>query len=61
MFIESMMSFNQLILCHPLLLPSVFPSNSLLQLVGSLHQVAKLLEIQLQHQSLQRIFRVNFF
>ena len=27
MFTESMMSFNELILCHPLLLPSVFPSN----------------------------------
>ena len=26
MFIESMMSSNHLILCHPLLLPSIFPS-----------------------------------
>ena len=30
-------------LCHPLLLPSIFPSSSLFQWVGSLHQVAKVL------------------
>ena len=30
------------------------------QWVGYLHQVAKVLELQLQHQSYQRIFRVNF-
>ena len=28
--------------------------------VGSLHQVAKVLELQLQHQSFQRIFRTDF-
>ena len=47
--IELMMSFNHLIPCHLLLLlPLIFPSISLF---GSLHQVAKVLE--LQHQSFQ--------
>jgi len=42
MSIESLMPSNHLILCCPLfLLPSVFPS------VGSLHQMAKGLELQL--------------
>ena len=49
MSIESVMPSNHLILCHPLLLPSIFPSISLFQLVGSLHQVAKVLELQHQH------------
>ena len=31
------------------------------QWVGSLHEVAKVLEFQLQHQSFQWIFRVDFF
>ena len=52
------------------LLPSVFPSLrsfssgsalSLFQWVGSSHQVAKVLELQLQPQSFQWIFRVDFF
>ena len=52
---------NHLILCHPhLLLPSIFPSISLFQWVSSSHQVAKVLEFQLQHQSLQWIFRTVF-
>ena len=34
--------------------------QGLFQWVGSLHQVAKVLEFQLQHQSFQWIFRVNF-
>ena len=51
---------------HPLSLPSPPALNlsqhqGLLQWVDSLHQVAKLLELQLQHQSFQWIFRVNFF
>ena len=50
---------------HPLLtlllLPSIFPSMSLFQWVRSLHHVAKVLELQLQHQSIQWIFRVDFF
>ena len=33
----------------------------LFQWVSSLHQVAKLLELQLQHQSFQWIFRTDFF
>ena len=36
------------------------PSISLFQWVGSLYQVAKVLEFQLQHQSFQWIFRVDF-
>ena len=48
MSIELMMPSNHLILCHPLLLlPSIFPSIRV-----SLHQVAKVLELQLQHQCL---------
>ena len=35
--------------------------QSLFQWVSSLHQVAKVLEFQLQHQSFQWIFRTNFF
>ena len=48
MSIESVMSSNHLIiLCRPLLLlPSIFPSIR----VSSSHQVAKVLEFQLQHQ-----------
>ena len=50
MSIESVMPSNHLILCRPLLLlPSIFPSISVFfQWVGSSHQVAKVLELQLQ-------------
>ena len=48
-------------------LSSPFPSafslsqhQGLFQWVGSLHQVTKVLELQLQHQSFQWIFRVDF-
>ena len=59
--IESVMWSNHLILCLPLLLlPSIFPSIRVFQWVGSSHQVAKDLELQLQHQSFQWIFRVDF-
>ena len=56
---------NHLILCCPLLLlPSIFPSirafSSESALNIKLHQVAKVLELQLQHQSFQWIFRVDF-
>ena len=34
--------------------------QSLFQLVSSSHQVAKVLELQLQHQTFQQIFRTNF-
>ena len=51
----SVMPFNHLILCHPLLLlPSIFPSiRVFFQCVSFSHQVAKVLELQLQHQSFQ--------
>ena len=62
MSIESRLLSNHLILCHPLLLlPSVFPNIRFFQWVGSSHQVAKVLELQLQQQSFQWIFGVNFF
>ena len=47
--IESVMPSNHLILCRLLLLPSIFPSFRVFS--SSLHQVAKVLE--LQHQSFQ--------
>ena len=55
--------------CHPTILSSVVPSSShlpsfpasgLFQWVGSSHQVAKVLEFQLQYQSFQWIFRTDF-
>ena len=55
--------------CHPTISASVSPSppalhlfqhQGLFQWVGSLHQVAKILELQLQHQSFQWIIRVDF-
>ena len=58
--------------CHPTISSSVIPLSSCLQSfpasgfcfffpkwVNSPHQVAKLLELQLQHQSFQRIFRTD--
>ena len=50
---------------HPLWSPSPPALNlsqhqGLFQWVGSLHQVAKVLEVQLQHQSFQWIFRIDF-
>ena len=55
MSIESMMPPSHLILCHPLLLlPSIFSSiRVFFQWVGSSQQVAKVLELQIQHQSFQ--------
>ena len=59
--IESVMTSNHHILHHLLLLlPSTFPSIRVFSNVSSLHQVAKVLELQLQHQSFQWIFRVDF-
>ena len=54
MSIESMILSNH----HPLSSPSPFAFNlsqhqGLFQRVSSLHQVAKVLELQLQHQSFQ--------
>ena len=50
---------------HPLSSPSSLTFNlsqqqGLFQWVGSLHQVAKVLELQLQHQSFKWIFRTDF-
>ena len=51
---------------HPLLSPSSPAFNlsqhqDLFQWVSSLHQVAKVLELQLHHQSFQWIFRTDLF
>ena len=55
--------------CHPTISSSSFPSppalnfsqrQGLFQWVSSLHQVAKVLEFQLQHQSFQWTPRTNF-
>ena len=55
MSIKSVMPSSHLILCHPLLLlPLISPSISLFQWVNSSHEVAKVLEFQLQHHFLQR-------
>ena len=56
---------NAIQLSHPLsppFLPALNLSQhqSLFQWVDSLHQVAKVLKLQLQYQSFQRIFRVYF-
>ena len=63
---ESVMLFNHRILRHSLLLlPSIFPSirwefiiQFIIQWIGSLHQVAKILE--LQQESFQWMLRVDF-
>ena len=49
---------------HPLLSPSLSvlslsQHQDLFQWFASLHQVAKLLKLQIQHQSFQRIFRID--
>ena len=51
---------------HPLSSPSpptfsLSQHQCLFQWVSSSHQVAKVLEFQLQHQSFQRVFRTDFF
>ena len=61
MSIESVMPSSHLLLCHPLLfLLSIFPSNRLFSNVCDMNQVAKVLELQLQHQSFQWRFRTDF-
>ena len=62
MSIESVMPSNHFIL-SPLFLPAfnLFQHQGLFQWVGSLCQVAKVSELQLQTQSFQWIFRVDFF
>ena len=62
MSIESVMPSNHLILCHPLFfLPLIFPSIRVFSNESFSHQVAKVLEFQLQHQSFQWIFRLISF
>ena len=58
---ESVMPYSHLILCCPLLLlPPIPPSHqSLFQWVNSSQEVAKVLEYQLQHHSLQRNTRAD--
>ena len=54
MSIKSVMLSNYLILCRPLLLPSVFPSIRVFSKELALcYQVARVLELQLQDQSFQ--------
>ena len=56
------MPSNHLILCHLIFLPpSIIPSIKVFfKWVSSLHEVAKVLEFQLQHQLFQWIFRTDF-
>ena len=55
--------------CHPIILsfvipssshPLSFPASGFFQRVSFSHQLAKVRKLQLQHQSFQWIFRVNF-
>ena len=60
--IELVMPPNHLILCLPLLLlPSIFPSIRVSSNESVLRIMAKVLELQLQHQSFQWIFRTDFW
>ena len=60
MSIESVMPSSHHILCRPLLLlPSIFPSFRVFSDEWPLHQVAKVLEFQLQHQSFQWTLRTD--
>ena len=58
--VESMMPSNCLILCPLLLLPSVFHSIRVFSMCWLSNQVARVLELQLQHQSFHWILRVAF-
>ena len=62
MSIESVMLSSHLILCRLLLLVlSIFTSIRVFsQWISSSYQMARVLELQLQHQSFQWIFRVDF-
>ena len=60
MSIELVMPSNHLILCRPLLLcPQSLSASGFFQWVNSTHEVAKVLEFQLQHQSFQWTPRTN--
>ena len=57
----SVMPSNHLILWHPFfLLPFFHQHQGLLQRVSFSHQVAKVLQLQLQQQSFQWIFKVDY-
>ena len=60
MSIESVMPSNHLILCRPSPPFNLSQHQGLFQWVSSSHQVAKVWEFQLQHQSFQWIFRTDF-
>ena len=62
MSIELVMPSNHLILCHPPSPPALnlFQPQGLFQWVSSLHHVGIVLELQLQHQTIQWIFRTDF-
>ena len=55
---DAIQSFHPLSFPSPL--PSVFPSIRVFSRVSSSYQVAKVLELQLQDQSFQWIFRIDF-
>ena len=65
MSIESVMPANYLVLCHPLLLClQTFPASESFQWVGSLHLVAKVLQLRPQHISPSNeysSFRMDWF
>ena len=52
--------YNHLVLCHPLLLPSIFPSIRVLPMSQFFTSGTQVLKLQLQHQSFQWIFRTDF-
>ena len=60
MSMESLMPSNHLILYCPLFLPPSIFHQGLFQWFSSSHWVAKVLELQLQHQSFQWIFWTDF-
>ena len=62
MSMESVMPSNHLILCRPLLLlPSIFPTIRVFSNESVLHiRWPKYWEFQLQHQSFQWIFKIDF-
>ena len=60
MSIALMMPSSHLILWQPLLLPSIFTSIRDFSWVSCSHQMTKIMEFQLQHQSFQWVFKVDF-
>ena len=60
MSIESVMPSNHLVVLSSPSLPTFNLHQGLFQWVSSSHQVAKVLELEFQHQSFQWMFRVDF-